>query len=84
MRKILKDSMINFSHDTSLILGAVREILGSFFDSDMDVMSPEARKIFSNEDDKKKYVDAVEKLKKHPDQPQKIILSTKEEITLVS
>jgi lipase chaperone LimK len=73
-----------FVSDTTLIFKAIRETLDSIFDSDMEVMSDEARTIFSNEADKKKYIDAVEKLKKNPDQPQKIILSTKEEITMVS
>lgn len=67
-----------------LITRALRNVLGSYLNSDMDVMSPEAKKIFSNEEDKKNYIDAVEKLKASPNNSQTIILSTKEKITLVS
>ena len=84
MTKFFKQSISPIIQDTNLVLKAMSEMLASIFDSDMDVMSAEARMIFSNEDDKKKYVEAVENLKKNPDQPQKIVLSTDEEITLVS
>lgn len=66
------------------ITQAWRNIFISFFDSDMDVMSSEARRIFSNVDDKKNLSNALDELKKNPDKPQKITLSNKEEITLVS
>jgi hypothetical protein len=46
-----------------LITHSLENIFGSLFNSNMDVMTGEARKIFSNEEDKKKYVEAVEKLK---------------------
>ncbi|CAN5396295.1 hypothetical protein BH10PSE19_BH10PSE19_23080 [soil metagenome] len=64
----------------SRALGDVLE----YFTSDMDVMSQEAKRIFSNEDDKRKYIEAVEKLKKHESESETIILSNDDEITLVS
>ncbi|MCR8559292.1 hypothetical protein KXD93_16665 [Mucilaginibacter sp. BJC16-A38] len=67
-----------------LIGQALGNVLGSYFNSDMDVMSPEAKKIFSNEEDKKKYVEAVERLKYTRDKEETITLSTNEKITLVS
>ena len=65
------------------IQSAVRSVLDSYFSSDMDVMSTEAKEIFSNPDDRKKYLEAVKRLSGSSHE-EKIILSTKEEITLVS
>jgi hypothetical protein len=59
-------------------------VFNSFAGSNTDLMSSDAKRIFSNFDDRKKYIDAVEKLRQDPDKPQKIVLSNKEEITLVS
>jgi len=67
-----------------LISRAVGGILGIYFTSDMDVMSDEAKKIFSNDEDRKKYIDAVEKLKNPENKEEPITLSTGEKITLVS
>ncbi|RFZ92617.1 hypothetical protein D0C36_14470 [Mucilaginibacter conchicola] len=66
------------------IITLIRNVLGSYFSSDMDVMSDEAKKIFSNPDDRKKYIEAVEKLKGTTSKEETIILSTQEKITLVS
>ncbi len=67
-----------------VVLNALGQALGLYFKSDMDVMSAETRKIFSNEEDKKLLIKAVDELRKHPDQEQTIILSNKEKITLVA
>lgn len=63
---------------------ALAKVLGSYFGSDMDVMSPEAREIFSNEEDAKKYIQAIERLKNTEGKREKITLSNDETITLVS
>lgn len=47
-------------------------------------MAYEAKKIFSNEDDFKKYTDAVFKLKTLGSEEETITLSTGETITLIS
>jgi len=67
-----------------IITRAMGSILGSYFISDMDVMSEEAKKIFANEEDRKKYIEAVEKLKSTDSKQETITLSTREKITLVS
>lgn len=68
-----------------LISATLGSILGSYFNSDMDVMSDEAKKIFSNKEDRQRYIDAVEELQKSPDKKEKTItLSNNEQITLVS
>jgi hypothetical protein len=64
----------------SRALGDVLE----YFTSDMDVMSEEAKRIFSNEEDKKKYLEAVQKLNAHKSERETITLSNHDEITLVS
>lgn len=45
------------------IRSALWAILEPFLVSDMDVVSSEARRIMANPDDRKIYIDAVEKLK---------------------
>jgi len=67
-----------------LISRSVGGILGIYFRSDMEVMSEEAKRIFSNEEDREKYIKAVEKLKNPDIKEEKITLSNNEEITLVS
>jgi len=68
-----------------LISSTLGNILGSYFNSDMDVMSDEAKKIFSNKEDRQQYIDAVEELQRSPDKKEKTItLSNNEKITLVS
>lgn len=47
-------------------------------------MTYEAKKIFSNEDDSKKYTDTVFKLKTLKSEEETITLSTGETITLIS
>lgn len=67
------------------IINAVGNVIGSFFSNDMDVMSPEARRILSNPEDREKYMEAVQFLKEHPEKKQKeITLSNNEKLTLVS
>ena len=58
------------------IRNAVLEVITSFFRSDMDIVSPEAKEIMSNPADRKKYVDAVEKLKSGDQEKITIDLST--------
>ncbi|MDB5009191.1 MAG: hypothetical protein JWP45_3584 [Mucilaginibacter sp.] len=68
-----------------LISQTLGNILGSYFNSDMDVMSDEAKRIFSNKEDRQKYIAAVEKLKYSPDKKEETItLSNNETITLIS
>ncbi|TZF85992.1 hypothetical protein FW774_02720 (plasmid) [Pedobacter sp. BS3] len=62
----------------------VGDVIESYFYSDLDVMSSEAKRIFSNPEDKKKYIDAVEKLKNTRSKEETIILSNNRKITLVS
>ncbi|HEY0054283.1 MAG TPA: hypothetical protein VGB63_02910 [Pedobacter sp.] len=66
------------------ITNALGGVLGSYFGSDMEVMSPEVIRIFSNEQDKRRYIDAVEKLQNTHNQKEIITLSNDETITLVS
>lgn len=68
----------------SQIRQALVSILESFFGSDLDVMSPEAKRIFSNSEDKRKYIEAIEKLKNSDTNEETITLSNNETITLVS
>lgn len=63
---------------------SLEDIFRSYFSPNMDVMSDEAKKIFSNEDDKRKYIEAVEKLKNSKSKEETITLSTNETITLIS
>lgn len=63
---------------------AFKKLFKYYFGPDTGVMSDEAKKIFSNDEDRKKYTDAVDRLKKNPNEKQTIELSTKEKITLVS
>ncbi|HVW94454.1 MAG TPA: hypothetical protein VHA56_00630 [Mucilaginibacter sp.] len=67
-----------------LITRAMGSVLGSYFNSDMDVMSDEAKRIFSNDEDRKKYIEAVERLKNTTNQQETITLSNEQTITLVS
>lgn len=64
------------------ILKAIGNILDSFFSNDMDVMSPEAKRILSHPEDSKKYCEALDRIKLHKGS-ETIILSTGEEITLI-
>ncbi len=64
------------------ITNAVGNVIGSFFHSDLDVMSTEARKILSNPEDKEKYIQAIKTLQTEKEAT--ITLSNKETITLVS
>ncbi len=65
------------------IIRAIRNLLETWFTSDREVFGYEVKKIFSNAEDRKMYIDAVETLRRDPGKKIKIILSTKEEITLV-
>jgi hypothetical protein len=62
---------------------ALGRVIEMFFYSD-DAMSAEAKEIFANPEDRKKYIEAVEKLKNTHSAKETIILSNKNEITLVS
>jgi len=65
------------------IKNAVGNVIETYFSSDLDVMSQEAKRILSNPEDKKKYMDAVEKLKNPEQKEVTITLSNHEEITLI-
>jgi len=65
------------------IKNAVGNVIESYFSSDLDIMSHEAKRILSNPEDKKKYMDAVEKLKNSEEKEVTITLSNHEEITLI-
>ncbi|HTK20369.1 MAG TPA: hypothetical protein VL442_12665 [Mucilaginibacter sp.] len=67
-----------------IITRAMGSFFVSYFDSDTDVMSDDAKKIFANEDDRKKYIEAVEKLKNSNTKEETIVLSNHEKVTLVS
>lgn len=65
------------------IKDAVRNMLKSFFSSDLDVMSDEVRTILSNPVDAQKYKDAVKDIEEGRKTSVTIELSNKREITLV-
>jgi archaellum biogenesis ATPase FlaH len=65
------------------IKAAVGNVMETYFSSDLDVMSQEAKRIMSNPEDKKKYIEAVEKLKTSSEKEVTIILSNQEKITLI-
>ncbi|HEY4323115.1 MAG TPA: hypothetical protein VGN20_03995 [Mucilaginibacter sp.] len=67
-----------------IISQRVGDILDYYFGSDMDVMSDDAKKIFSNKEDRQKYIDAVEELRKENKKEVEITLSNKETVTLIS
>jgi|GEM_PF-6282834 len=64
------------------IANVLSGILPKFSVVDTDIMSSETRKILSNDVDRENYIKAVRELRRHPGQPQKITLSTKEEIII--
>ena len=66
-----------------LITQALGNVLRASFDSDMDLMSDDVKRIISNEEDRKIYRDAIEKLKMTGGS-ETITLSNKETMTLVS
>jgi len=66
-------------------LGNIYEL---YFSSDMDIISPKAKRILSNPEDRKKYMEAVKRLKENQDKAdynnkETVKLSNNEEITLV-
>ncbi|TVP42764.1 MAG: hypothetical protein EA341_19190 [Mongoliibacter sp.] len=63
------------------ILKEVVKVFHSYFVTTTDVMSPDVKEIMANPEDKKKYFDAIEKLKSGEEEV-KIKLSTKKEMTL--
>ena len=68
-----------------IITQSLGNVLSSYFGSDMDVMSDNAKRIFSNKDDREKYIKAVEEMKNDSNITEKTItLSNNEQITLVS
>lgn len=80
--------MKHFFNDTlttvQSTLAAFVKLFKFYFVPNNDVMSDEAKKIFSNYEDRKKYIEAVEYLKKNPTETKEIELSTKEKLTLMS
>lgn len=63
---------------------ALNRVIEIYFNSDLDVMSSEAKEILSNPEDRRKYIEAVDRLKKNHGLEETITLSNKREITLVS
>ncbi|GAB2784402.1 hypothetical protein GCM10027275_30740 [Rhabdobacter roseus] len=76
MSQSIKDTILQ-------ILGAAKGVFETTFSTDMDIMSPEAKQIMSNPEDKKKYIEAIESLRDTSGQEKTIELSTGK-ITLVS
>lgn len=66
------------------VFNAVGNVLGTFFSSDSDVMSEEAKRILSNEEDRKIFFEAIDKMKNSDSHKETLILSNKEKITLFS
>ncbi len=64
------------------IANVLSSILPTFSGDDTDIMSSETRRILSNRVDRENYIKAVRELRRHPETPQKITLSTKEEIII--
>lgn len=64
------------------VLNMIVTALDLFFEDDTDVMSRTARQIFSNKEDKQKYIEAIGKIN-HGSKEETIILSTGEAITLI-
>ncbi len=69
----LNTSIINTLRE---VKNAVMNVVESYFSSDMQVMSSETKRIFSNPEDKKKYIDAIEKIQRGESKEESIELST--------
>lgn len=65
------------------ITHAVRNVIRTFFASDLDVMSDEVRQILSNPDDAKKYRQAIDDIRTGKEKEVTIQLSNKRSLTLV-
>lgn len=67
---------------------SMKNVIETFFGSDTDVMSNRVKDIMSNPQDKKNYLEALERLRKLEDEgkhgTEKIILSNKEELELTT
>lgn len=63
---------------------AMQRAMNTYFSSDMDVMSPEAKKIFANPIDREEYIRAVEELNKGESKEKTIKLQSGEEIVLIA
>ncbi len=65
---------------------SMRNVLETFFGSDTEVMSNRVKDIMANPEDKKKYLDALERLRKLEDEgkhgTEKVKLSNNEELEL--
>lgn len=58
------------------------KVLNDFFNSDTDVMSKDIKKIMSNPEDKKKYLEAIKQLKVDNKKSAEVTFSNKEKMTL--
>ncbi len=68
-----------------LMYRTLGNVLGYYFTSDMDVMSEDAKRVFSNEEDRKILMEALERLKNSNNvKEETITLSNDEKITLVA
>lgn len=65
------------------ISDALKNVIKTFFSSDLDIMSDEVRQILSNPEDAKKYKNAVKEIEKNNLPSITITLSDKSELTLV-
>lgn len=67
---------------------SMKSVLEIFFGSDTEVMSSQVRDIMANPEDKKKYLDALDKLRKLEDAgehgTEKVKLSNDEELELTT
>ncbi len=60
----------------------VGKVFNSYFVTNTDVMSQDVKEILAHPEDRKKYLDAIEKLKSEKKEEVEIELSTKKKITL--
>lgn len=65
------------------ILNILVDMCGRLFEDDMDVISLEARRILANPEDRKKYIDAIWRIKDQKSERETIILSNGEVITMM-
>ena len=65
------------------ISDAIKNVIKTFFASDLEVMSDEVRQILSNREDAEKYKDAVKKIEEDKLPSITITLSDERELTLI-
>ncbi|MEX2410969.1 MAG: hypothetical protein WD607_06275 [Candidatus Paceibacterota bacterium] len=78
MNKPIKNTLKSI-HLTILEAG---KVLNDFFNSDTEVMSKDIKKIMSNPEDKKKYLNAIKQLKVENKKSAEVTFSNKEKMIL--